>query len=144
MLLFAFKVSKRLNTLKLVPRPPPHAQQLNGQQSDHGRRAHRCTRIHIPCPLLRTPQCILQDRMESRFPQQEWRSPPQVGIELVVQTSRTQHADHGRAQHSRHNEIGRYPPGNLLLVALFFSYHVEEFARSLLGGLDPSSACKPE
>lgn len=127
-------------TYELIPGPPPRACYRDSQYPNNSRRADRRTRIHIPRPLLRSPECILDNRVEARFPEQERCGPRDVGVELVVQGSCAKHTDSCCSQDDRHNEVWRYPLRHDVLVSGFLGRHhkLEELAGRALGRLDPA------
>jgi len=47
---------------------PPRASNGHSQHTNDGRRAYWCTRVHVPRPFLRSPEGILDDRVETCFP----------------------------------------------------------------------------
>lgn len=89
-----------LPRLKIPRRPPPHPHHLHHQRAHHHARAHGRARVHVPRPLLRGPQRILQHGMQPRAPRQERRRPRDPRVKLVVQRARAQHA-HGNAGQRR-------------------------------------------
>jgi len=95
----------------VVPRP----RHRDGETTDDDHRAYRGARIHVPSPLLRSPDGIHQDWMHATSPEEEGTSPRDVRVKLVVQASGAKAAHRHRRQNSRHNERRRHSPGDLRL-----------------------------
>lgn len=79
---------------EIIPRSPPDSENLHCQTCNHDRGTCVGAWIYVPCPFLCGPDEVNQYRMHSGFPQQERCCPGNVGVELIVQTSRAKHPDH--------------------------------------------------
>lgn len=99
-------------------------------------------REDVPCPLLRCPDNRHNEDISRGLPKKIWRSPSQIGIELVVQRPRKQQADEVGREHCRHDILRGDVVGDSK-VFLLSKWGLEPQEGGDHGGERSSSRLKP-
>lgn len=83
--------------------------------------------------------------MEAGLPQQKWRTPRNVDVELVVQRPGAEHTDCHGSQNRRHDKVWRNSLGHDILIPGFGLRHDDfgELAWGSFRRLDPACYGEP-